>query len=250
MDSQTNTGGGASLGGNANTGGGNFVGRDMIINIMTVGRLLEFAEVQNLLPRISNQLSFTNVRDAIDSVFDDNHNNLVVATAFAGEMLKDILADWISSRTGLHISLRKLIVELAKDLYKNLKLSGYWDMHRQLRYGSWDDFDEILYFDSTAMLWKEELYEINVFFGLVYENEFNIYFIKDFKPFKEVVEEWSTREQRLFLVGIVLDLIRIRSEDTLNLHFLRELVNSLEEYSSIGKKHTIDSDISDEDIPF
>ena len=176
MDNQINTSGGASVGRNVETGGGNFIGRDMIINIMTVGRLLEFAEVQNLLPRISEQISFTNVHDAIDDVFEGDHNNLVVATAFAGEMLKDILAGWISSRKGLHISLRQLIVGLAKDLYEKLKLSGYWDMYRQVRRDYRSADDEILYLDSTDMLWRREFNELSPVFGLVYQDEFNVYF--------------------------------------------------------------------------
>jgi len=246
MDNQT-TDGGASVDGVVNTGGGNFAGRDQhnIQNIIIVGRFLELAQVQSLLPKFDTQKPLENVHDAIEAIFTKDHNiELAEAIAFAGEILRDILDDWVSSRIGLHIALRKLIKGLAEALYEKLKLSGYWDMYRQVldfsryEYPRFEDTQEILFLESTNKLWEEE-YNTNTSFALVYELDDNfcprIYFVNVLTPLIAEVERWSTREQRLFLVGIILDLIRIHSENHLNIEFLRALINSLDVSSGAGK---------------
>jgi len=99
MDSQTNTGGGAAIGGKVRAG--EFVGRDKLVyNINVVGSLLHFAQIEGIFPKFQRSDNFASLTKAVESALGARlSSDLAEATAFAGEILGDFIPTQIPSIT-------------------------------------------------------------------------------------------------------------------------------------------------------
>ncbi len=233
-----NTGGGAEVSGDVNTGGGDFVGRDKIIqNIVIVGQLLDYAEMRKLLPDLPDIPHFESIDAAFEATFErPARDGLDRATAVAGEMMKDVLAKWEPSGPFSAIPYRRLLREIAPDIVKKLQQLNYWETFYETVYridvlGSGIFVrGQVIWLPSLGDLWSKHVgLETKMLFGIA-EIEYQSAKIPVFvvKCEDKIETAWSvdvlvsadrnscfgrmgSAEFQVFITGLIIDLIRLSS---------------------------------------
>jgi len=239
-------------------------GRDVIQHIVIVGRFLDFAKVEGLIPKSEKLPDLKNVGEAFETTFKDRLGyEFAEAAAAAGAILKEFLEKWGQGRpTFAALPFRKILEELPQALYAKLSELGYWDnyiLHNvkyrsaqyELRFGG--GFADVLELSSLSALWAKH-FEEEIDFSLARDitdldrlsgfAEANISHIlaskilimetdhgvmspasgsetgpdtfllqkkPDSFPFLLDTSGWNNLQFRIFMVGLVLDLIRIGS---------------------------------------
>ena len=257
MTNQTNTSGGASIGGNVDTN--EFVGRDKqtINNIVIVGRFLEFAQIEGLLPRLESEQDFASIAEAIEgNLAGRMDDDLAEAVAWVGEMLGEFFTEWIAENIpdnrDVPVPLIKLIRKLIVHLIQKLKANNYWGVYPTFRGDIVLDknnepvtiTDVILWLEATSQLLNHKQPNSIDKIGII-ERDTTHWSLEDhvdnFTPVYDLIIETSTvkntahkwlaledltrHQLRLIIAGIVLDLIRIKSDNTISVQFLKELAD-------------------------
>ncbi len=112
---------------------GDLVGRDQIIqNIIIVGRVLDFANVEGLLPQAARPKDYQSVSEALNATFSGpSGQGLAASTALAGDILKDILGAYTHEHAAAALPFRRLLMGAAPKLVRNLQRLNYWDIYRE-----------------------------------------------------------------------------------------------------------------------
>lgn len=255
------TNSGANIDGNIDTGGGSFIGRDNIQNIIVVGQLLELAEIQKLIPGPSPETGqLAGITEALEKVFSQRQSaDLSKAIAFAGYVLKDFLASRAPKNEFEAVDLRELLKGIDQHIGQKLIALRYWDRNCTL-YQAWaseapvrppqKSTANLIEFTATMdLLKKYSSIDRDASIALVNRrdlvNRSNKAQVADSFAFmikrrekggayigKKRVAEMMTGDLpldqcRLLLIGIVVDLVRLHAESLPDKHFFQNLVNSL-----------------------
>lgn len=250
---------------------GDIVGRDQIIqNIIVVGRVLDFANVEGLLPKPSRLTNYQSVNEALNATFGGpSGQDLAKSTALAGEILSDILGSYVPKHPAAALPFRRLLVEIAPKLVRNLQRLNYWDIYREQAYlavqrrvpsGLWG---EVIWLRALKSLWMkyrmpdDRLYGIaelqHPLTGLLRKRRHTnaLHSFKDFETFASFVVKRGTSikvaydpieeqvsidsdfgkmegdEFRLFLVGLVIDIIALVSNSSQDVNLWKSLTDVL-----------------------
>jgi hypothetical protein len=157
MENQTNTSGGANIHGDASPGR-DLIGRDknditINYNLNVVGQLLHFAEIEKLLPKITQPENFATLIQSLENNQQPGTNDdLIKAVAFAGEIIGDFLSPLIEKRGNKPIVLNIVLKKLVDHIGKRLNQTGHWEAFYQTGYYKGD---EILWLETTSVLFAK-----------------------------------------------------------------------------------------------
>jgi len=208
-----------------------------INNIIIVGRFLEFAQIEGLLPKIEHEEDFLAIVEAIQTSLGSRLNSdLADAVSWVGKLLEEFLNDWVTDDVYKAINLANLIEKLVSYLGKRLKQNGYWDAYSELYFESNDEFDDyVVPLDITTTLYRQNdldqwqpkstsaLYlASNGDEHIFVEKECSEAY-RDGTLICSPLKVYRPQQLRIILAGIVLDLIRIKSDNTISVQFLQEL---------------------------
>jgi hypothetical protein len=198
---------------------GDLVGRDKIIqNIILVGQFLDFAKVEGLIPKPSTPSDFESVSAAFEASFNQRlDGDLARATAFAGEVLGEVLRKKHISGHFSALPFRSILSEITTIVFTKLKKLSYWD--------SFCDSSNIIWLHSLSLLWKKH-FKADRLYGFGY----GTWYVKDKKDEKHLVlsiYEITNEQFRIIMVGLVIDLIRIYSTASDDVKFWQGLVDLL-----------------------
>lgn len=241
MTSQTNTGSGSIAQGQNSTSAGErgIAATDIsgstiatgdnatINNIIIVGRFLELAQVEGLLPKIEDREDFSSITHAIEGALNSRLNgDLAEATAFAGEILSDFVYEQLEKYTNKPLLLTQLVPTLIVHVVRKLKENGYWEAYAR------GHPNRILSLDATTMLYTKNVNDRMRDFGIEYESGIKRYRlvgewfeIRDMRHGEVPIKDQTPKVLRIFIAGIVLDLIRIYSDNRISVQFLQEMAN-------------------------
>lgn len=125
---------GANIGGDVDTGGGNFIGRDhvtqnIINNIVVVSEFLNYSGVMELIKdipsdagridSISNQL--------IKDITENQPSDLSTSLSFTGQIIKDFLKIRLKDKPFALVGTRQAMDDLAEVIGSHLANLNYWD---------------------------------------------------------------------------------------------------------------------------
>ena len=213
----------------------------IIQNIILVGRFLDFTKVEGLIPKPSASADFESISAVFEETFDKRlGGDLATATAFAGKILAPVIApNWIPKETSVAFPFRKVLAECPKILFDGLSRLGYWDSFCSSQsYG--DECQEIIWFRSMSLLWirhfhAERLFGIGrssydayarwldpCFFESVASLGRSSYRLSTLDP-----QQLTNEEFRVFMAGLVIDLIRMASTTADDTQFWIGLVDLL-----------------------
>ena len=182
---------------------GDIVGRDKVIqNITILSNFIDFAIIEDILPKPTNQVSFDNIYDSIEnSTQPMTSGDMYASIVIASEIFSNILTKFIIVNKPLGFrekwhnfwhgitavsSLRNLIIHLSFPLYRELKRQGYWDgysefidVHPSFRYinGTYEGKGEnikktvisikTIWLVATQFIWEKHFHSYKRF-GLSY----------------------------------------------------------------------------------
>ena len=134
-ETPANQSGGVTIGGDAKVDG-DFVARDKIIqNIINVGRVLDFASIEGLLPKTTQTIDYNSISQALNSAFSGpSGSSLAESTAHAGEILKDIFGSYEPENPAAALPFRNLLIEIAPKLVRSLQELNYWENYAEPLY--------------------------------------------------------------------------------------------------------------------
>lgn len=220
----------------------NIAGRDVIQNIIVVRQFLDFAKVQELLPASTPLPDLAGVGDNLDRALQEHlGSGLTVAAAAAGEILRDILAKWRPQNPGAAFPFRQMLPELAPQLVQKLKALNYWDTFGESGFSAaYSQPYQVIWLEALTHLWLKRtgqkkrfgLAEIGPASFFVTDPELEYPDLKKaHQPEEPRLGEFAkmNNEQfRVFMAGLVIDLIRLASEAAADVEFwqgLGELFN-------------------------
>lgn len=248
---------GVQAGGDANIAG-DVVGRDKIINnIVVVGRMLDYAQVEGLIPKLTHETDFATISAAFEATFQQRLGaDLTAATAQAGELLRPALALWTPRGPNQALPYKRILTGLAQPLAEKLMEFDYWAAFAERVsefnwiYFSGQDTVEVIWLRSLAALWKkykqdEKLYGLAA--RTTKAGRLEAVFVWR-TPTARVTEAYDPRppaasaggakaatdfaglgreEFRIFMVGLVLDCIRLASTVANDQAFWNDLTGAL-----------------------
>lgn len=219
MDSQIDTGGGAAVQGNVNAGR-DVIGRDQTINnIVVLSNFLHYAQVEGLFPKIQQAKDFSSLTEVVESALDARLNSdLAEATAFAGEVLGDFIEVQILSAPHQPTSLPRFVADLVTHISKCLRKTGYWDAYSQSNF----KYDEVVWLEAASMLWDKQFpsrQKTEIFIG-IYSQISKCFLVVGYT---DDIRTFNTRELRVLIAGIVLDLIRIGADARITTEYLKSM---------------------------
>ncbi|MBE7436139.1 MAG: hypothetical protein HS100_19645 [Anaerolineales bacterium] len=186
------------------------IGRDQVIqNIVLVGQFLDFAQVEGLIPKPRIPTDFSSISDAFEKTFAQRlEGDLVRGIVFASEILKAGFKEWNPRSPFSALNRRKIIDQIPKVVVSGLVKLDYWDSFAESE-------SEILYLYSLQLLWvkhfktekKESLFGLSADYEIVQGVTRN-YSLTYTDP---EIDFSRPEEFRVFLVGLVIDLIRLYS---------------------------------------
>ncbi|MCK6629714.1 MAG: hypothetical protein L6R45_31630 [Anaerolineae bacterium] len=217
-------------------------GRDVIQNIIVVGQFLDFAKVQELLPPSTSLPDLKNLSANLDQALQEHlGSGLTTAAAAAGEILGDILAQWRPRHPGAAFPFRQMLPELAPQLVQKLKALNYWDTFSESGFSAaysqpyqviWLEALNHLWFKRTDQKKRFGLAEIGPAAAFVTNPELEYADIKKAhlpeEPRLGEFAKMNNEQFRVFMAGLVIDLIRLASEAAADVEFwqgLGELLN-------------------------
>ena len=211
-------------------------GRD-VQNIIIVGQFLDFAKVQELLPQSTSLPDLKSVSANLDQALQEHlGNNLTAATAAAGEMLRDILTEWRPNQPGAAFPFRRMLPQLAPQLVQKLKALDYWDTFAESGFSAaYSGHYQVIWLEALNHLWLKRtgqkkrfgLAEIGPTATFVTDPELEYPEVKKaYLPEEPRLGEFakmSNDQFRVFMAGLVIDLIRLASEAVADVEFWQGL---------------------------
>jgi hypothetical protein len=261
----THISGGVNIHGSTSTQG-DVVGRDKIIhNITVVGQLLDYAKIEGLIPRLSDSRKFESVRVAFEKTFGERlESDLAKPVAITGHILGGLLSSWLPASETEPVPFRKILPSIALPLAERLVEQKYWDAFRETGYKYRSSPNvledcEVLFLHSLSELWvkhcvvndsyaskasREGLYGLTFHkkdgfldsswakFVYCSERRVNSRVAPHYNDQGAVVvgvnfANMEREESRVFLTGLVIDIIRMSSTIVNDLAFWHGLINLL-----------------------
>lgn len=215
IETSSQSGGINNIGGTVNAR--DVIGGDQILhNIIVVGQVLNWAQVEGLLPNLPATVDGQTVQEALDAAFAGAQRaELEQAMLVVRQILGDVFLKY-APPPGAPFPLRELLKELPTVVYTRLNALGYWDSIKHTEPRQANPFASIrqsLYLESASKLWEKELGKA-VRLELRHERDprssdaGKCRFVNAL-ALNRASHDWMRREGRVFVTGLVLDLIRI-----------------------------------------
>ncbi len=225
-------------------------GRDIVKNIIIVGQFLDFAKIEGLLPEGNNLPNLSAMSADINQALRQHlGGNLTEVAAITGDMLGDILRKWQPKRASAAFPFRRMLPAIAPQLIKQLKALDYWDTFTGAGYSNaYKTRYRILWLDALNQLWAKHHNKSKIF-GLAeiplqdaQDGKSRMAFVTrpdleytDIKiahnpdePHLGEFAKMSSQDFRVFMAGLVIDLMRLASESASDTKFWRDLVEYLD----------------------
>ena len=227
-DKDIDTAGGAHIAGGV-AAGRDFVGRDFIQNIVVVGELLDFAQIEGLLPEVSEIPLYEDIGAAIEELLGSREaGDFSEIIAYVGSIMKDFVP-YLKGPNVMTPVRYDLVINnaLPEILGQRLLEEGYWSMYRS-RSKSKQFFLDLPTLTRVYNRFSEkEIYQAGLF-----KKETSFYFgylAKSGKRiFKFKIDRRDVQAVSIFIVGILLDLIRLVSDVYRNNRYIDKLLESLD----------------------
>jgi len=218
------------------------IGRDQIIqNIILVGQFLDFTNVEGLIPKPLIASNFESISEAFETTFDQRlGNDLAQATAFAGEVLQEVLVQWMPAQPLAALPFRRILDTSPTVVHRKLSQLNYWDTFcspakSSLKSSLSDDY-EVLWLRSLQLLWQKH-FETDRLFGIAHYGRSSrgheAHFYERRYPGSEeyitVVDTnlITSKEFRVMMTGLVIDLIRLCSIALDDIRLWQGIINLL-----------------------
>jgi hypothetical protein len=262
-DRPTNQSGGINIDGSLNSQG-DIVGRDKIIhNIIVVGRILDFARFEGLLPNASELPTFNSIAEAFEKTLNDRlGSDLTEAVATAGAILAPVLSQWLPKEFAA-FDHRKVLTNIASPLVERLQQLNYWSVFTESigsdrwRYSSLRPGHQVtdvqgIWLRSLQLLWKKYKANSDKQYGIArihywWEERWggnsaecpaivvkqNGQTTEAYDPYYNSLgldddfAGFGREEFRIFIVGLVIDMIRLASVAVDDLRFWKGVIDSM-----------------------
>lgn len=221
--------------------GANIAGRDIIQNIVVVGQFLDFAKVEGLLPQPAAPLDLNQLSPNLDQALRDHlGSGLTVATAAVGEILRDSLAEWRPPQAGAAFPFKRMLPELAPKLVQKLKALNYWDTFAESGFSAtYTNTYQVIWLEALNHLWRKHIAS-DKRFGLAEIGDTATFVIEPGLEYPDVkiahnpkephlgeFAKMSNEQFRVFMAGLVLDLMRLASAAAEDIEFWQGLSDLL-----------------------
>ncbi|MFQ5578219.1 MAG: hypothetical protein ACE5G8_14645 [Anaerolineae bacterium] len=217
--------------------GSQIAGRDIVQNIIVVGQFLDFAKIEGLLPQEAGVASLPDLSAGVETALRQHlGSSMAQATATVGQLLKGILQQW-KPAAGAAFPFKRMLPQMAPMLVEQLKALDYWDTFVQTKYSArYKTQCQILTLDALNRFWRKHNADDEPFalaqageavgFAVVVSAPApDIRFIHTPRePHLSRFATMSNRQFRVFMAGLVLDLIRLASTAAADVKFWGDLV--------------------------
>lgn len=226
--------------------GEDIVFRDKIIhNIVVVGQFLDFAQIEGLIPPPPNLKDFEEISTKFEKTFTDRlGSDLINGVTLAGEILGKILPSWKPKSPLQAIPFRTLIPKLAPHIASKLTALYYWETFNKKEIYIESQFWEVVYLYSLSELWKKQK-QYDALFGIAQkgtDESKEICFVRTLKTTSydsektEILtfDNFDNQQFRIFITGIVIDLIRMGSVVSTDVQFWSSVVGLIASRQKAG----------------
>jgi hypothetical protein len=216
-------------------------GRDVIQNIIVVGQFLDFAKVEGLLPQPTASLNLNQLSPNLDQALRDHlGSGLTVATAAVGEILSDSLAEWRLPQPGAAFPFKRMLPQLAPKLVQKLRALDYWDTFAESGFSaSYTNPYQVIWLEALNHLWRKHITS-DKRFGLAEIGDTATFVTEPGLEYPDVkiahhpkephlgeFAKMSNEQFRVFMAGLVLDLMRLASAAAEDIEFWQSLSDLL-----------------------
>ena len=214
-------------------------GRDIVNNIIVVGQFLSFAQIEGLLPEGSAVPDLSALEDNLEQALRERlGDRMTAAVAATGELLGDILSAWKPARPGAAFPFRRMLPALADPLLKKLKALDYWDTFTEAGFSArFTKPYRVLWLESLNHLWQKKGFGEWAFglaevegagmFVLCAPNDDLLPAHYPAEPHLGAFARMSNDQFRIFLAGLVIDLLRLASTAADDVQFWQNVTNLL-----------------------
>ena len=227
---------GANIDGNLDTGGGSFIGHDQVIqNIIIVGRLLDLASIEGLLPKaLVENRDFESISQALEKQIPADFSTSLV---FVGEILGDLLKKYLPESPHGALNLKAFTAELARQVGQKLWALNYFEVFgiekrvSQLNSAGLSYAKAIELSSTFNLCGKFKVFEDQPCFLVKLKNYEQYFFAWINRPSGSPEEinlaGFSNQQLRVFITGVVLDLIRLHMAASPDADFIRSIIDFL-----------------------
>jgi hypothetical protein len=216
-------------------------GRDIVQNIIVVGQFLDFAKVEGLLPQPASLPDLNNISANLDQALRDHlGSNLAEATAAAGEILGDVLAEWRPRQPSAAFPFKQMLPDIAPKLAQKLKALNYWDTFTETGFSpTYKTHYSVVWLHALNQLWAKHTAQSQRF-GLAEIGDATMFVVQPDLEYEDVKKAHNPKEPhlgefakmsndhfRVFMAGLVIDLIRLASTAAEDVKFWQELSDLL-----------------------
>lgn len=243
--------------------GGDIIGRDKIIqHIVIVGKFLDMAHIAEFLPSFGDLPQYQSIEEAFSKIIEEQQSEQTSqAIAFAGEIIGFALTEWKSSNPSKPVVFRSFIPFLAKIVFEQLKIRGFWEAifepwEHPLMHALDTYFPQVFWLKSTMGFQKtRKIGQERI--GIVYHGEYRnprslvsssppayvyVKTVTKKTPSTELMKIDFSRipqeEMQTLLIGLILDLARIY----LQVFEEQKFVNSLIDETKVNAYLRTDKD--------
>lgn len=220
-------------------------GRDIINNIVIVGQFLDFARINKLFSGSEDSQRFENIQQAIETSFAKQDQKRL---SDGLEGIRTILGPYIERfipRENRRFDFRNFMNGIPYFLRERLAELHYWDdlATRNSKQPADIAYVETIRLDAASKIWEKEFGEAANF--ALWFTLYNPFYRKGGQSLNECAlyneenfdrspSDWNYREFRVFMTGLLVDMMNITAESEHNkLHW--EQFQALFEITSKGE---------------
>jgi len=214
-------------------------GRDIINNIVVVGQFLNFAQIEGLLPEGCPAPDLSALAGNLEGTLRDQlGDRMTDAVAGVGEMLGDVLSAWKPARPGAAFPFKRMLPALASTLLQKLRELDYWDTFTEVGFSArFQTRYRVLWLESLNQLWQKNGFGDDEF-GLVEMMGEGTFVLRApngdislaYYPNEPHLGKFAAMRNdqfRVFLAGLVIDLLRLASTAADDVQFWQNVTDLL-----------------------